>query len=38
MKTSLYTQASLHPWVTGMVLGAAGVAVAGVLTGDGRKG
>lgn len=28
---SLYTRAALHPWLTGLVLGAAGVAVAGAI-------
>jgi NAD(P)-dependent dehydrogenase (short-subunit alcohol dehydrogenase family) len=29
--TSIYTRASLHPWMTGMLLGAAGLVVAGAL-------
>jgi hypothetical protein len=33
MERSLYTAASLHPWVTGILLGAAGLAVAGLATG-----
>jgi short-subunit dehydrogenase len=32
-KTSLYTQASTHPWITGAILGAAGVAVAALVGG-----
>ena len=31
-ETSVYTQASLHPWLTTAVLGAAGVAVAALLS------
>jgi short-subunit dehydrogenase len=35
---SVYTQASLHPWVPGAILGAAGAAVAALVTrrGEGR--
>ena len=31
-ETSVYTQATLHPWVTGAILGAAGIAVAAILS------
>ena len=34
-ETSVYTQASLHPWLTTAVLGAAGVAVAALLAAAG---
>ncbi|MGH7215254.1 MAG: SDR family oxidoreductase, partial [Tepidisphaeraceae bacterium] len=30
-ESSVYTQATLHPWITGAILGAAGVAVAAIL-------
>ena len=32
MESSLYTQASLHPWMTGLLIGAAGAAVAALVT------
>ncbi|MDB5301606.1 MAG: family NAD(P)-dependent oxidoreductase, partial [Phycisphaerales bacterium] len=37
MERSLYTAASLHPWVTGMLLGAAGLAIAGLTTGGASR-
>lgn len=30
---SLYTKASMHPWITGLVLGVAGAAIIGLLSG-----
>ena len=36
-ETSVYTQASLHPWLTAAVLGAAGVALAAVFGGARRR-
>src|SRR5690606_5922083 len=33
-KTSLYTRASLHPMITGALLGAAGIAAIALLSGD----
>lgn len=37
MEHSLYTAVSLHPWVAGMLLGAAGLAVAGLATGGASR-
>ena len=32
MESSLYTKASLHPWMTGLIIGATGAAVAALLS------
>jgi short-subunit dehydrogenase len=32
MKSSLYTQATMHPWLTGLILGATGALVAAALS------
>jgi short-subunit dehydrogenase len=36
MKTSVYTTATTHRWLTGLILGAAGVAVAAAIAGPAR--
>lgn len=35
-KTSVYTRAALNPWVTGAVVGAAGLLVLGAMAGSGK--
>ncbi len=37
MKGSVYTSATMHPWLTGAILGATGVAVAALLGAKPRK-